>query len=112
MTNPVHLTQPEVTAESLSSAVAELRWIVNGFLEWHEGCPCPEGLFERARAVVPDGGQTVERDGCDPALLGKKIGYHSDGEPFGYITEQELAGALASRGAAASLRKDSPLSDE
>jgi hypothetical protein len=31
----------------------ELRWIVNGFLEWHEGAPCPDGLIERARAAVP-----------------------------------------------------------
>ena len=33
----------------------ELRWLVNGFLEWHEGSPCPEGLIERARAAVPEG---------------------------------------------------------
>lgn len=33
----------------------ELRWVVNAFLEWHEGAPCPEGLFERARAAVPCG---------------------------------------------------------
>jgi hypothetical protein len=32
----------------------ELRWIVNGFLEWHEGAPCPNGLIERARAAVPN----------------------------------------------------------
>jgi hypothetical protein len=35
--------------------VAELRWIVNAFLEWQEGNPCPEGLIERARAAVPNG---------------------------------------------------------
>jgi hypothetical protein len=31
----------------------ELNWIVNGFLEWHEGNHCPKDLIERARAAVP-----------------------------------------------------------
>lgn len=31
----------------------ELAWIVNGFLEWHEGSPYPERLIERARIAVP-----------------------------------------------------------
>jgi Lar family restriction alleviation protein len=47
---------------------------------------------------VAPSAETVERDGCDPSLLGKKIGYYPDGKPFGYITEQERADALAAYG--------------
>lgn len=41
----------------------EFRWIVNGFLEWHEGAPCPEGLIERARAAVPPETQSPPEGG-------------------------------------------------
>jgi hypothetical protein len=52
-----------------------------------------------AAGVAPSA-EAVERDACDPSLLGKKIGYYPDGKPFGYITEQERADALAAYGVA------------
>lgn len=54
----VHVIAECDTAENAARIVQcvnahdELRWIVNGFLEWHEGSHCPEGLIERARAAL------------------------------------------------------------
>ena len=46
------MTNPDITC---ANSHDELLWVVNGFLEWHEGNPCPDGLIERARAIAPTG---------------------------------------------------------
>lgn len=65
----------------MSKITDELRWIVNGFLEWHEGNPCPEGLFERARAAAPAGvNGSPEWDGrCVLGHCGSPSGCEDDG---------------------------------
>jgi len=89
------VTRPEQGAEPIAQIRGgELHWLLA------EDRPMPEGamLYAVRTAAQPAEVETAERDGCDPSLLGKKIGYHSDGEPFGYITEQEREEALAARG--------------